>query len=97
MNDLNSILMATLALAIGGLGLYWYKNSDSIFSEDDNDENNDYYNEDNYEDNSEYDSDDNSQEDENLYNKKREKKIVKKSTINTKRNMKKSSGTKRRY
>ena len=92
MNELNSLFIATIALSIGGLGLYWYKNSDNnIFSNDDNEE-------DNYNDyDSEDDNDETSQEDDELYNKKREKKTVKKPTINTKRNIKKSSGTKRRY
>lgn len=42
MNDIGSLLIATSILAIGGLGLYMYKNGD----DNDNDENDVSYNDD---------------------------------------------------
>jgi len=56
MNDISSLLMATSILAIGGLGLYMYKNAD------DNDDDDISYNEDTFFAND--NEDDNEEEDE---------------------------------
>ena len=89
MRDTISLLLATSVLALGGLGLYFYKSNDSkrgdrydedeIFGDSDNENTN--FNEDEYD----HDHDD---EDYEKKNKKRSGK--------TKRT-KKTSGTKRRY
>jgi len=97
MNDLNSLLVASTVLAIGGLGLFWYKNQDDdFFNDDTNVDNDDDDKSQDYNDN-DNDNDDDESDDE-YYKKKNAKKNVKKPrTTVTKRNLKKSTGTKRRY
>jgi hypothetical protein len=46
MNDVKSLLIATTVLAIGGLGLYMYKNSDESSFEDYDENNENEYNDD---------------------------------------------------
>ena len=102
MNDLNSLLVASTVLAIGGLGLFWYKNQDDDFfnddtnvDNDDDDKSQDDYNDNDNDNNNDYNDDESHDE---YYKKKNAKKNVKKpKTTITKRNLKKSTGTKRRY
>ena len=89
MNDTMSLVLATAILAVGGLGLYMYKNSDDFSYED--------YNEDEYNDdlsNDEKSIDDLSIDDmsmDDIYDEPKSKGRNK-----TKRN-KKNGGTKKRY
>lgn len=96
MNDTMSLILATSILAVGGLGLYMYKNNTEDYnSEDENDENDKgFFGSDFFGDNKndeeliEEDFDD---EDDYDYKPK-----SKKGAAKTKRN-KKTGGTKRRY
>jgi len=84
MNETSSLLLATVVLALGGLGLYIYKNSD----EDSNDNKNDggYYDEDEI-----FSSNDDYKEDTEIYETKSKSRAGK-----TKRR-KPATGSKRRY
>jgi len=86
MNEIGSLFLATLVLAIGGMGLYYYKAFDLNENEDrleeqEEEENDDYDNEENYEENYE--------EPEIFEKKSRPSK--------SKKNKRKAVGTKRRY
>jgi hypothetical protein len=103
MNDLNSLLLATSVLALGGVGMYLYTSQDQVKqkkggrkSENEDDSwfgssNDDNENEDNQDKDREQDQDQDPYDEDIFESKKKAK------NVRTKRTRGKSSGTKRRY
>ena len=90
MNDIKSLLIATTVLAIGGLGLYMYKSENDEFDDNDDD-----FTESGSELESELDLDLDNLEEEELED--LDNYSPKKSKKGTKKNIKKKSGTRKKY
>ena len=82
MNEIGSLFLATLVLAIGGMGLYYYK-SFELNENDENDENEE--------------NDENKEEDEEDYDEPEIIEYKPRASAKSKKNKRKAVGTKRRY